>query len=177
MIGTEFSERQQIPWRLVGWGGAALLLAVRYVAGFPWTLSDYVVMGAMFAIAGGSIEVAMRSSTDWTHRLGAIVAVLTGFLTVWVNLAVGMIGSEDNPYNFWFGAVLAIAIGGSLLSRSSISMALILAITALAQALISIIGLAADPRGGVFSLAFAALWLLSAGLYWLASRQDGVFRS
>lgn len=177
MIGTPLNARQRIPWRLIGWGGAIALLLVPLVAGFPWTLSDYVVMGAMFLIAGGSIEVAMRSSDDWAHRLGAVVAVATAFLTVWVNLAVGMIGSEDNPYNLWFGGVLAFAIAGSLLSRSSSSMALVMAITAIAQGLVSLAGLAADPRGGTFSMGFAALWLISAGLFWLASRQGAALRS
>ena len=168
MIGSE----RRIKWRLIGWGGAALLLAIPWLANFPWTLSDFIVMGVMFAITGVTIELAVRSSTDWAHRLGALVAILAGFLTVWVNLAVGMIGSDDNPYNLWFGGVLAIAITGALLSRSSGSMAGILVLTAIAQAVVSILGFSTDPRGGVSSLAFAGLWLLSAGLFWMSSRQS-----
>ena len=160
-----------ISWRLIGWGGAAALLLVPWIADFPWTLSDYIVMGVMFAITGGIIELAVRSSTDWAYRLGAIAAVLTGFLTVWANLAVGMIGSESNPYNLWFGGVLAIAIAGSIVSRSSSAMAVTMGVTAIAQAAVSLLGLPTDPRGGTFSLAFAGLWLLSAGLFRLAARQ------
>ena len=167
MTGSE----RRIKWRLIGWGGAALLLAVPWLGNFPWTLSDFIVMGVMFAITGVAIELAVRSSTDWAHRFGAIIAVLTGFLTVWVNLAVGMIGSDDNPYNLWFGGVLAIAISAALLSRSSATMAGMMVVTALAQAAVSILGSSTDLRGGVLSLAFAGLWLLSAGLFWTASRQ------
>jgi len=164
-----------IPWRLIGWGGAAVLLMVPKIANFPWTLSDYIVMGVMFAITGGTIELAVRSSTDWAHRLGSLVAILTGFLTVWVNLAAGMIGSEDNPYNLWFGGVLAIAIAGSVLARGSPSaLAAAMALAAAAQAGASIFGLAADMRGGIFSLAFTGLWLLSAGFFRMASRQKFV---
>lgn len=172
MIGTAIGPERRIPWRLIGWGGAVVLLFVPLVAGFPWTLSDYIAMGAMFAITGGSMEIAVRSSTDWAHRFGAIFAVLTGFLTVWVNLAVGMVGSEDNPYNLWFGGVLAVAIAGSLLARSSASMAGVMVVTAIAQALVSILGLTTDTRGALFSLAFAGFWLLSAGLFWAAERQE-----
>jgi hypothetical protein len=169
---SAFGTERRIPWRLIGWGGAATLLAVPWIAGFPWTASDFIVMGMMFAITGGTIELAFRSSTDWAHRLGALAAVLTGFLTVWVNLAAGMIGSEDNPYNLWFGGVLAIAIAGSLLSRSSTAIAGTMILAAAAQAAVSIIGLGTDMRGGIYSLAFAALWLLSAGLFGAAARQS-----
>lgn len=164
-----------LPWRLIGWGGAAVLLSLPWFLEFPWTASDFIVMGVMFAITGGTIELAVRSSTDWAHRLGSLVAILTGFLTVWVNLAVGMIGSEDNPYNLWFGGVLAIAIAGSLLARGSASaLAGTMALAAAAQAGASIFGLAADMRGGIFSLAFAGLWLLSAALLRMASRRTFV---
>jgi len=166
------TDGRHIPWRFIGWGGAAVLLSLPWFLDFPWTASDFIVMGVMFAITGATIELAVRSSTDWAHRLGSLVAILTGFLTVWVNLAVGMIGSEDNPYNLWFGGVLAIAIAGSLLARGSASaLAGTMALAAAAQAGASIVGLAADMRGGIFSLAFAGLWLLSAGLFRIASRK------
>ena len=163
----------QYPWRLIGWGGAAVLLSLPYFLDFPWTASDFVVMGVMFAITGGTIELAVRSSPNWAHRLGSLVAILTGFLTVWVNLAVGMVGSEDNPYNLWFGAVLAIAIAGSLLARGRTGVvAGTMTLAAAVQAGASIFGLATDMRGGIFSLAFAGLWLLSAGLFRMANRQS-----
>ena len=165
---------RRINWRLIGWGGAALLLAIPWLANFPWTASDFIVMGAMFAITGITIELAVRSSTDWAHRLAALVAILAGFLTVWVNLAVGMIGSDDNPYNLWFGGVLAVAISSALLSRSSSTMAGMMVVTALAQAAVSIFGFSTDPRGGVLSFAFAGLWLLSAGLFWIAARNKAI---
>ena len=38
-------------------------------------------------------------------------------------------------------------------------------------AAVSIFGLSTDLRGGALSLVFAGLWLLSAGLFWMASRQ------
>ena len=168
------TDGAHLPWRLIGWGGAAVLLSLPWFLDFPWTASDFVVMGVMFAITGAVIELAIRSSTDWAHRFGALVAILTGFLTVWVNLAVGMIGSEDNPYNLWFGGVLAIAIAGALFARTPAALAATMAVTALAQATVSILGLATDPRGAIFSLTFAGLWLLSAGLFRMASRKTFV---
>ena len=172
MSVSAFGTKGRTPWRLIGWGGAAALLTIPSIANFQWTTSDFIVMVVMLVITGGTIELAFRSSTDWAHRLGALVAVLTGFLTVWVNLAAGMIGSENNPYNLWFGGVLAIAIAGSLLSRSSTALAGTMLLTAAAQAAVSVIGLGTDMRGGIFSLAFAGLWLLSAGLFGAAARQS-----
>jgi hypothetical protein len=37
---------------------------------------------------------------------------------VWMNLAVGIIGSEDNPANLMFGGVLALGILGAFIARS-----------------------------------------------------------
>ena len=71
----------------------------------------------------------------------------------------------------WFAAALAIAISAALLSRSSATMAGMMVVTALAQAAFSIFGLSTDLRGGVLSLVFAGLWLLSAALFWMASRK------
>ena len=71
--------------------------------------------------------------------------------------------------------MLAIAIAGSLFARGNASaLAGTMALAAAAQAGTSIFGLAADMHGGIFSLAFAGLWLLSAGLFRLASRKEFV---
>ena len=166
-------------WRLATWGGAACLLLLPLVAmhwfpgsGVDWTLSDFVVMGALLSIACGTCELVWRASGTF-YRAAAGLAILTGFLTVWVNLAVGMIGDEDNPYNLLFAGVLAIAVCGAAFARlRARGMALAMAAAALAQAVVSGVALAggSDVLGALCSGAFAVPWLLCALLFEVAGR-------
>ena len=163
-------------WRIVFWGAACALLALPAVAmqftrEVDWSGGDFVLMGLLFALVGGGIELAVSRSSDRFYRAGAIVAILAGFLTIWVNLAVGMIGSEDNSYNLLFAGVLVLAIlGSALASFRARGMAGAMAAAAAVQFLAAIMGLPADPRGGILSALFALPWLLSAALFRTAER-------
>lgn len=167
-------------FRWVMWGGAAFLLllplvAMQFTTEVDWDETDFLVMGAMLAIACGTVELAMRASGEATYRLGAIVAVGAGFLLVWINLAVGIIGSEDNPLNLLYAGVLAVAVVGSAVAAfEPAGMARALFATAAAQLVVTVLALAWgwgawEPPGAAGILAlntfFAALWLLSGGLF------------
>jgi len=170
--------RRWSPWRLAGWGLAGLLLLLPLVAGAPWTLSDFVVMGLMLGTVGLGFELVVRKSGNRFYRLGAALAVVTAFLTVWVNLAVGMVASEGNPYNLLFVLVLAIALIGAILARfEAAGMARALVAAALVQAALGLGGIPADLRGGILSALFAVPWLLAAVLLWKAARQQVPARS
>jgi hypothetical protein len=162
--------RRGIPWRIIGWGIAALLLLLPLVAGAPWTASDYVFAAVMFGTVGLAFEFIVRKTARKTgslvYRCGAIVAVVAAFLTIWLNAAVGMIGPEDNPYNLLFLGVPLVALAGSGVARfRPIGTAWAMLTAAAAQASLGGIGLMTDHRGGIFSIAFAGLWLLAAGLF------------
>lgn len=160
-----------VPWRILGWGAAALLLVLPLVAGAPWTASDFVFMGLLLGGVGLAFELIVRRSGSLAYRAGAALALLAAFLTVWVNGAVGMIGSEDNPYNLLFLGVLLVALAGAILARlEPAGMARAMVAAAIAQAAAGAFGLATDVRGGVLSMAFAGLWLLAAALFWNAGR-------
>jgi hypothetical protein len=165
-------------WRIALWGGLAALLALpavamRFTSEVKWDETDFILMGVLLGGAGLLLELAVRRSSSWAYRAGFGLAVLAAFLTIWVNLAVGMIGSEDNPYNLLFGLPPALAAAGALLSRlRPAGMAGAMLAAAVAQAAVGLAGLAADPRGGLLSAAFALLWLLSAALF-RKSPRDG----
>src|SRR5687768_3930776 len=66
---------------------------------------------------------------------GLGLAILTGLLQAWVNLAVGVIGSEDNPFNLIYLAVIAVAVAGSAIAGfRATGLARAMVATALAQA-------------------------------------------
>ncbi|MEO5629325.1 MAG: hypothetical protein ABIQ62_06115, partial [Thermomonas sp.] len=102
----------------------------------------------------------------------------TAFLTIWINLAVGIIGDEDNPANILFFAVLAVGFIGALLARlKPLAMARAMVATAVAQALVGVVAFvttAGHPEGYVLAGFFTAMWLTSAQLFRVAARQQAV---
>ncbi|MFN3619515.1 hypothetical protein [Sphingorhabdus sp.] len=184
-ISRERLPRRRLnPWRVIGWGGAialilAPLVAMQFTNEVDWDETDFIVATIIFGIVGGLIELAVRVSSNWYFRIGAMFAVLAGFMVVWANLAVGMIGNEDNPVNLWFGAVLFTAIAGSIASRfrgSILPWAMFVAGT-LQIAIGTFAGiLGTDMRGGRFTIVLSVAWFIASLLFWSArrSRNDKV---
>jgi hypothetical protein len=160
------------------WAGAALLLllpaaAMRFTEEVQWDAFDFFAASVLLFGAAGAIELAMRASRSRYYRAGALAAIGTSFLTIWVNGAVGMIGSEANAYNLLFLAVVFLAVLGSIVARFRASgMTVALGMAAAAQAAVAAGGMAADPRGGLFALAFGGLWLLAASLFRAAAQSE-----
>lgn len=176
-----------MPWRLVGWGFLAALLALpavamRFTAEVQWTASDFLFMGLLLAIAGGVVEFAAWLSKDAFYRAGAVIGVLAGFLLIWVNLAVGILGGEGNPYNLLFALVLAAAMLGALITGfRAPGMAHAMTAAAAVQLLIGLAALtlplgSPGPAGtyeAVLGIAlFTPLWLLAAALFHIAGRRQ-----
>ena len=171
--------------RVAGWSGAAVLLALplvamRFTSEVNWTLSDFVVMGALLGGSGLVLELATRRAPNLPYRLGVTAAVATSFLLVWVNLAVGFLGDEGNPANLMFLGVIGVAAAGAAIARSRpLAMTRAMLAAAAAQVLAGAIGFAAGWSApgaqGVYEVVmgtslFTALWLGAAGLFWKASR-------
>lgn len=173
--------------RTLFWGGAIglwlLPLAARdFVAGMDWSVFDFVVWGGMLLIAAGVCELALRASGDLAFRAGVVVAVGAAFLLVWVNLAVGIIGDEDDPANLMFFGVIAAGVIGAFaadfrargMTRAMLAMAVL---QGLAGATALAAGWGADGEGWprvivVMTGFFGGLWLLSAWLFSKAARAE-----
>ncbi len=52
-----------------------------------------------------------------TYKVAVALALITAFILVWVNLAVGIIGSEDNNANLMFLCLLILGLIGAFKSR------------------------------------------------------------
>jgi hypothetical protein len=174
-----------IPWRLLGWGtaGALLLLplvAMQFTREVNWTVGDFLFAAMMFGLVGVTLELAVRASTNLGYRAGVAVAVMTTFLLVWINGAVGIIGNEDNPLNLMFFGVIALALAGSIVARfRAAGMVWAMAAAGAAQAAIGVVVFAfniasTEPPGAVGLLLliefFAGAWFLSAWLFRQAAR-------
>jgi hypothetical protein len=171
---------QSIPiWRILGWGGAVALLitpliAMQFTSEVQWDETDFLFAAVIFSIVGGLAELTVRLTANWISRLGAFFAIMAGFMLIWSNLAVGMIGNEDNPVNLLFGAVLAVAILGACLSR--IRASILPTAMLLAGAIQLSIGLFAgiwgsDFRGGVFTIVLGIPWWIASALFAISQRR------
>ncbi|MEX0750388.1 MAG: hypothetical protein WD359_06220 [Dehalococcoidia bacterium] len=158
------------------------LLAMLITDEVVWGPVDFAVAGALIVGTGSMYELAARKAGDMTYRAAAGVALATALVLVWANLAVGIIGSEDNPGNLMYVGVLAVGIIGALIARfQPHGMARVLFATAIAQALVAAIALMAgmhqDPGSSVSEILnvngfFVALWVGSALLFLRASATD-----
>jgi len=118
----------------------------------------------MLAAACGTYELAARTTGNRAYRAAFGVAVVSAFILVWINLAVGIIGTEHDPANLMFGGVLAVGIIGAVIARFP---------PALAQALVGVIALIIGSVEAVILTGFfVALWLTSARLFRKAAREQ-----
>ena len=157
------------------------LLAMRITDEVTWDLADFVIAGALIFGTGLTYVLAARKAGNTAYRAAVGVALAAGFMLVWVNLAVGVIGTEDDPANSMYVGVLAVGIVGAIVARfRPHRMARALFATALAQASVAVIalifGLGSPWSGPVEILAvngfFVALFVGSALLFRYAAREQ-----
>jgi hypothetical protein len=176
--GEKSGERRGMPWRIVAWGTAALLLllpliAMRFTDEVNWTGFDFIFAAVLIGSVGLAFELAVKMTRSNAYRAAVGAALAAAFLIVWANGAVGMIGSEDNPFNLLFYGVIAVALVGTLAARfRPAGMARAMIVAAIAHGAVAVAGLSSDLRGGVVSAAFAGLWLISAALFGKAAREQ-----
>jgi hypothetical protein len=153
------------------------LIAMQFTSEVNWTLSDFVVAGALLFGTGLTYELIARKSGSIAYRFAVGIALAAALLLVWINLAVGIIGSENNPANLMYGGVLVVGILGAIIAHlQPRGMARTLLAMAIAQMFVPVIALVIakpqvtlEPPGvvGVFGLNafFAMLFAGSALLF------------
>ncbi|GAB1489587.1 hypothetical protein MASR2M8_20400 [Opitutaceae bacterium] len=157
------------------------LTASRFAEGWNWGVADYVLAWVMMTGVGFVYALVTRKSDHIAYRLAAALALLTAFMIVWGTIAVGFIGSDDNPANMLYGGVLLTGMIGAGLARfSPVGMAWAMVATAIVQMLVPVVAYLfwrSDFSPGVLqvfalNLAFALLFVASAGLFHHAARQS-----
>jgi hypothetical protein len=155
------------------------LVAMQFDTGVNWSASDFVVAGGLLFGAGSLFIAIARKANSTAYRLAVGVAVAAGLLLVWANMAVGLVGSEDNPANLLYLGVLAVALIGALaarfrplgMSRAMFAAALTYAVvTAIALFVWTPTGAAAEPSVHLANVlganaVFAALWAVAGWLF------------
>ena len=159
-------------FRPVVWGlaGALLLLpavAMQFTRDVQWTAFDFGVFGAMLLAACGAYEFAAWRSGNTVYRAAAGLAVLSGFLLTWINLAVGIIDDAHAQANVLFLGVLIVGVVGACIARfRARGMSKVLVATAIAQAVVGVVALQFESfEAVVLCIVFTGLWLSSAFLF------------
>lgn len=169
-------------WRIPAWAVAALILlllplvAMQFTDEVAWGPADFAAAATLLFGAGLTYELVARRMPSTAYRAAVGIAVATALLLVWMNLAVGIIGSEDNPANLMYVGVLGVGTIGALVARfRPRGMARALFASALAQASVVVIALIAglddaSSRPLEFSLLNGFFVALFAGSGWLFRR-------
>jgi hypothetical protein len=166
---------------MAAWAAAALILLLPLIAmqltdEVSWSASDFVFAGGLLFGALGAYELALRKTTDTAYRGAVGVALAAVVLLLWANGAVGI---TDGAADATYPAVPAVGIIGAIVARfRPHGMALAMYATALAQASIGVIALAAGmvpAYNSAFEILgitgfFAALFVTSALLFREATR-------
>ena len=154
------------------------LIANNTVEGFNWTLFDFVFAFVLIAGAGLLYLFLSSRSKSVMYKSASALTVLTAFLLIWINGAVGLLGSEDNPMNLMYGAVIAILFLGAIATGlKARGMSYVVFAAALAQLLVPLIAyiINQSPITGdlarvvAMSSFFGVLWIGAALLYRRAS--------
>ena len=94
-----------------------ILLSMRIIGDMNWSLFDFVFAGAIIFGTGLTYVLVARKAGNIAYRVAVGVALAAAFMLVWSNLAVGIIGSEDNLANLMYGGVLAIGFIGAIIAE------------------------------------------------------------
>lgn len=155
------------------------LVAMLFTDEVAWEAGDFIAAAVLLFGAGLTYELIVRKSTIVAYRAAVGLAIVTAFILIWVNLAVGLIGNESNSANLMYVGVLAIGVIGAIIARlRSHGMVFALSAMALAQTLVAVIALivvmrqypeAAVTGTMIANAFFVALWAASALLFKHAS--------
>ena len=152
------------------------LLAMQFTDEVIWDLADFAVAGVLLIGAGLMVQLVATRGGNTLYRAAVGIAMVAALLLIWMNLAVGLIGSEDNPPNLIYAVVLTVGFIGAVIGRlQPDGMARALVATALAQALATVIALVLDTRAGVlFINAFFLMLFAGSALLFRRARFNGL---
>jgi hypothetical protein len=157
------------------------LIAMQFTEEVIWNIADFVVAGTLLFGTGFTYQLLTNKSKEITYRVAVGLALLSGFFLIWVNLAVGIIGAENNPFSTIYFGPIAMGLLGAFVSRfKSRGMSL----TMLGMALFVVLIVLGTLFSGMHHVTgssvleiitinglFVTLFLISALLFWHTARQ------
>ena len=108
--------------KIAAWAVAAIILllpavAMQFTDEVNWGVADFAIFGALLVGVLVTYELVTKMTGDTAYRAAVGVALAAVFILIWVNGAVGIIGSEDNDANLMYFGVLAVGDIGAFIVR------------------------------------------------------------
>ena len=151
------------------------LVAMQFTAEVVWTLSDFVIAWSILFLIGFAYQAISRKTQHFAFKIATGIAAFTTIFIIWSNLAVGIIGNEENPLNLlYFGVILLVIFGTYIAQLQASAMFRVMLSVAALHAFVSVIGLsifsAQNPEYTIMNVivincVFVILWIVSALLY------------
>ena len=158
------------------------LLAMQISDEVVWSLSHFVIFGALLFGTGFTYQLVVRKMGSVAYKFAVGLALASAFILVWLMGAVGVIGVEGDPFDLIYFGVILIGIVGAIIARfQPQGMARAMFVTAFAQALVVVIALMAgkhhSPVSSVAEIVllngfFVAMLQGSAKLFQNAAREQ-----
>ena len=100
-------------------GVLMLLLALlgKQLIGEPPWVANVAQVGTLIIGIGIAVELTSRKTGEAAYRAAVILALGSTLLLVWVNGAVGIIGSENNDANLMYAGVIVVGAIGAIIAR------------------------------------------------------------
>jgi hypothetical protein len=179
---TDFlMQNKAILWVAIGTGLLLLipLIGMLVTDDWNWGFFDFVFMGGLIFGTGLVFVLVARQMNNLFYRLAVGLAGVTGFLLLWINAAVGIIG-DDEPANLMYLGVLAVAFLGAIIARfKAHGMMNTMFTTAIAHAFVAAIAFVFYPNASPSQLGILAInvffiiaWIGSALLFRNASQDQ-----
>ena len=155
------------------------LIAMQFTSQVDWNRADFIVAGFLLFVSVMTYNVVASKAGDVAYRAASGIAISASLLLIWMNLAVGLIGSEDNPANLMYLGELFVGIVIAIRARfKPLGMAVAAIATAGMQSLIMLLALIFvldDASSGSVEILlvnsfYIALYSASGWLYWRAAQ-------
>jgi hypothetical protein len=135
------------------------LIAMQFTNEVVWNFTDFIAAGVLLFGTGLTYELISRRMNSTIYRSAVGMAVGATLLLIWVNLAVGILGSENNPANILYGGVIGVGFLGAIITRlQPRGMAITLFAMALTQILIPVIAFLIWKPQDISTDAFLLTW-------------------
>jgi hypothetical protein len=118
-MNTKSNFTQSIVYLAIATGALLLipLIAMQFSDEVSWTFSDFIFAGILLFGTGFTYKLLTKKTGGTIYRVAVGFALFAGLFLIWVNLAVGIIGSENNEINALYFGVIFVGIIGAFISR------------------------------------------------------------
>lgn len=183
-MNTERNLTQAFTYPAIATGLLLLIpfIAMKFSEDMVWTLSDFILAGIMIFGTGLTYTLVTRKSEEIVYRVAVGFALFTGLFLIWSNIAVGLIGSDNNEFNSLYFLVIGVGVMGAFIARfKATGLMFTLLAMAATQAIIAIAalftGMADVPESSVYEILavngfFITLFVVAAMLFRNAAQEQ-----